>query len=254
MTVTLPPGFTVRPVTIDDLKPVVALIAARQIADGVRQSTTEDSMRDFWLGPNLNMTTDTWVVVAPDGRIAGYAYLFKSERVRLKTALWVPLEYDGQGIRTCLLQHVESRANQLIAEAPPNARVSLYSWVVESNHSARLFFEQAGYTVARGRWEMKIVMQEPPPLAVWPEGISVRTFKPGQDERAVFDAIEEAFRDIWGYIPMSFEEWEYTEVKQANFDPSLWFLACDGDEIAAAACCIYLAGQGWVDDLGVRRR
>jgi len=37
------------------------------------------------------------------------------------------------------------------------------------------------------------------------------------------------------------------------FDPSLWFLAWDGQEIAGAILCKLVVGQGWVDVVGVRR-
>ncbi len=38
-----------------------------------------------------------------------------------------------------------------------------------------------------------------------------------------------------------------------NFDPTLWFLAFDGDEIAGASLCTYQMDYGWVDTLAVRR-
>ena len=40
---------------------------------------------------------------------------------------------------------------------------------------------------------------------------------------------------------------------QESFDPSLWFLALEGDEIAGITLCKTLAGEGWVDVVGVRR-
>src|SRR3712207_7693523 len=43
------------------------------------------------------------------------------------------------------------------------------------------------------------------------------------------------------------------ETEKENFDPSLWFLAVEGDEIAGLTLCKTLAGQGWVDVVGVRR-
>ena len=38
-----------------------------------------------------------------------------------------------------------------------------------------------------------------------------------------------------------------------SFDPSLWFLAVDGDEIAGVTLCKTLAGEGWIGVVGVRR-
>jgi ribosomal protein S18 acetylase RimI-like enzyme len=45
------------------------------------------------------------------------------------------------------------------------------------------------------------------------------------------------------------------ELGGERFDPELWFLACDGKEIAGVALNYYdeKAETGWVDHLGVRR-
>jgi ribosomal protein S18 acetylase RimI-like enzyme len=100
---------------------------------------------------------------------------------------------------------------------------------------------------------MAIEMNEAPPLPQWPEGLLVRTLLPGQDERAVFEAEEEAFKDHWGHIPRKFEEWEHWMVKRENFDAGLWFLAYDGDELAGISLCHNENDAGWVDILAVRR-
>jgi mycothiol synthase len=77
----------------------------------------------------------------------------------------------------------------------------------------------------------------------------VRTFVPDQD---VFEAVEDAFRDMWGRPRGTFER--FVEITgRESFDPSLWFLAMDGDEIAGLILGKTLAGGGWVDVVGVRR-
>jgi len=100
-------------------------------------------------------------------------------------------------------------------------------------------------------------MQAPPPSPVVPAGVSVRTFAPGLDDRAAWQADTEAFRDHWGHHDYSFEKWEHYALKDERLDPSLFFLACDGDEIAG----LTLGRLGmpedpemvWVDDMAVRR-
>jgi len=80
----------------------------------------------------------------------------------------------------------------------------------------------------------------------------VRAFVPGEDEWPVFEAVEDAFRDMWGRPRGTFERFVgMTETE--SFDPSLWFLALDGDEVAGVTLCKALAGEGWVDVVGVRR-
>ncbi len=88
-----------------------------------------------------------------------------------------------------------------------------------------------------------------------PDGLEVRTFAPGQ-ERAVFDAVDEAFRDSWDHVPGVFEQWRHWALEHEAFDPELWWLAYDGGEIAGACLCRPYESEpdmGWVASLAVRR-
>jgi GNAT superfamily N-acetyltransferase len=40
---------------------------------------------------------------------------------------------------------------------------------------------------------------------------------------------------------------------QQSFDPSLWFVAEEGEEIVGVTLCKTLAREGWIDVVGVRR-
>ena len=74
----------------------------------------------------------------------------------------------------------------------------------------------------------------------------------------VFDAFREAFRDGWGYTEWVYEDWAQRQFGE-NFDPGLWFLAFDGDELAGGALCEFRPAvlsnsqDGWVSQLAVRR-
>jgi ribosomal protein S18 acetylase RimI-like enzyme len=99
---------------------------------------------------------------------------------------------------------------------------------------------------------MGIELRAEPEAPVWPAGITPRTFERGRDERAVFAAVEEAFQDHWGYVPRRFEEWRQ-RLDRSTFDPALWFLALDGEQIAGVALGWQRSDTGWVQSLAVRR-
>jgi mycothiol synthase len=42
-------------------------------------------------------------------------------------------------------------------------------------------------------------------------------------------------------------------IDREKFDPTLWFLAFDGNEIAGISLCAYQMDYGWFDTLAVRR-
>ena len=74
------------------------------------------------------------------------------------------------------------------------------------------------------------------------------------DGREFFAALDEAFSDHWEHHGRPFEEWWERRSATPNYDPTLWFLVRDGDEIAAVARSeANRNGGGYVGHLGVRR-
>ena len=54
-----------------------------------------------------------------------------------------------------------------------------------------------------------------------------------------------AFADHWDFHEQSFEQWRRWQRDREFFDPTLWFLALDGDEIAGFALCApHFSGAG----------
>ncbi len=81
---------------------------------------------------------------------------------------------------------------------------------------------------------MLINMDAPVPEPEFPAGITLRTFNPETDAEAVYRADNDAFRDHFGFIEMPFEEgfqrFKHFTIESEEFDPTLWFLAMDGDQ------------------------
>ncbi len=245
--------FLVRPPSMNDLEAVHTLLEICDIAEyGVPDITLED-LRTHWKGPNFHLATDAWIVIAPGDRLIGYADVEHRQHVRIHTFARVLPDYAGKGIEEYLLQLAEDWAQKQISLAKSGVRVTLNSWTSNQNDAAQRSFERAGFKEVRRHWRMEIEMQEAPRTPEWPDHVTVRTFKPGQDDRTVFAAVDEAFQDHWGHMEGNFEEWKHWTIERENFDPSLWFLAFEGDEIAGASLCTYQMDDGWVDTLGVRR-
>jgi mycothiol synthase len=236
-----------------DVESVAELIETCDIAEHGEPAQTLEDLRVDWENPELNLETDAWVVLAPGELVVGYAAVFNRDNVRLYVDAYVHPEYCGRGIGTYLARMGETRARQRVPEAPPGVRVSLFNSIGHGNDAGRELLEREGYTLTRHFWRMQIDMDEAPPATEWPDGINVRTFVPGQDDRATFEAVQEAFQDHWGHIPWRFENWQQVRIKREDFDPGLWFLGLDGDQIAGASLCFNYSYEGWVDELGVRR-
>jgi mycothiol synthase len=107
-----------------------------------------------------------------------------------------------------------------------------------------------GYDEVRRFYEMAIHLDAPP---VVPGDIAIEQFRK-DDGREFHDALEEAFGDHWGHHARTFEEWWQQHGSSESFDPTLWFLVRDGDQIVAAIRNeANRNGGGYVGSLGVRR-
>ena len=252
MTNMFPGDFLIRPPSMDDVKAVAELVSACDIAETGEPGDSEGDIRNGWQMPGFDLAKDAWVVVAPNGKIIARASLGHKDVVHMYTTPRVHPDYRGLGIEAYLLHLAEERAQHFIPQAPKDARVALNSWMSSANMDLARVLEQEGFKRIRAHWMMEIEFDRLPPAPEWPENIAIDTYLPGQ-ERAIFEAFDEAFRDHWGYIPGDYEAWEHWTIKRENFDPSLWFIAFDGNEIAGISLCEYELEMPWVGDLAVRR-
>lgn len=248
----------IRPVKMEDAARVVEVFNASAIADGRNPDSTVEDMQREWQFPGFNLETDSWAALTPEGRLVGYMEFYEG----ISTSNYfswgaVHPDYRRQGIGAHLRRLADARALESLPKAPPEARVSIATSVLSTNRGARIMLEREGFEHIRSFWRMRIDMDTPPAAPQFPEGITVRTHVVGQDDRAVWQALEDAFSDHWGHMPVSYEFFEHDMLKDKDFDPALWFLAMDGDEIAGFSLCFPKTNEdpemGWVGDLGVRR-
>jgi GNAT superfamily N-acetyltransferase len=262
MNIHLPEGFIARPASMQDAEQTAALINAEsQHLSGIDFTSAKD-LENEWQEPNFNLSESTLLVLSTEGRIVGYYEFWDPAPYTVKN-LWgrVHPDFTGLGIGSAMLAWAEQKANDAIPKAPAEARVIATAYVQTVNQPGQQLFLQAGYTHVRNSWTMVLDLDKPPLPPTWPEGIQVRTAILQKDERAIYQAVRDSFKDHWGYVERPFEEsferWQYYWKTSPNFDPAFWFLAMDGDEIAAINLCQpdqqTEPGMGWVATLGVRR-
>ena len=246
----LPEGYTTRVPAHEDAKAVADLISACQIADTGTSDMSVEELLDDW--HTLDLAEEAVVVIAQNGTIAAYADVFNRSFVIASVYGYVHPDHREVGLGSYLVAWGERWTRDHTPQAQANARVVVQHYINSANEAGRRLLEYSGYTPVRGIYVMETTLDEAPPPPNWPPDISVRTFVPEQDERAAYEAVEDAFRDLWGRPRNPFERF-VRETQKESFDPSLWFLATDGDEIAGLTLCKTLAGEGWVDVVGVRR-
>jgi mycothiol synthase len=253
--VSLASELRLRPVKWSDLQAVAQLIFDVCAADGdTSVAVTPEELKHEWENPSFVLERDAFVVETGDGRIVGFEEFNNGHaHAILHTDGYVHPEYTGRGIGTSLLRVIETRAREEMLLAEPDVRVSLRSTIDNRDPGSHEIHRNEGYRPLRYHWRMEIVLDGPPPEPRFPENIELRPFIKGEHDIPVWQAQNEAFRDHWGSHDQSLEEWKHSRLDDPEFDPSLWAIAWEGDEVAGFTLNRFRMGIGWIRTLGVRR-
>jgi mycothiol synthase len=188
---------------------------------------------------------EIWIRVAQrNGRLLGYV-----DGVRRGEARAMELD-----IRTV----DPEAAAALLAAAEKDARTGLVRAVVQGDDDVfRSVVEGDGWRPVRQSYQMRIELSDDLDEPRWPAGVAVRTMQVGEVEERIYEANNEAFADHWDFRPQPFEQWRSDAFGREEFDPTLVWLAEEGDELAGfSANGWHFSGNpefGWIGILGVRR-
>jgi GNAT superfamily N-acetyltransferase len=253
--------FTLRPGTLEDVPQIVPM-ANRWAQETLgRNEFTLDSFAEEWRDPTLDLATNTRVAELPGGTIAGCVEVWSSAPF-VSHWLWACVDpaLRGSGIGTAMMEWAEARARETIGLAPAGARVTTIAASIGMHQPTTDLLRDRGFEAIRSALTMERALDAGMPAPAWPAGIEVYPMRPGQ-ERAVYRAVDESFQDHWGHLHVPEDEgfpiWLHRMADRPAFDPSLWFVAVEADEIAGVALCFPERGGdqalGWVSTLGVRR-
>ena len=256
-----PDPYRLRPATLDDAYAVADLRNTCAIEQTGRPQVDPGELRSEWQAPYFCPETDAVVVLSSRGRIIGQAVVRDQEpHVHLFATADVHPLYRDLGIGTALSQWAEERGRKAARKAPPGVRVVLTQSALSSDAPTMALLRAQGYETAHHEFWMVIELERSPPRAVVPDGIVIRPFSRGSEERSVVQAIQLAFQGHYGYVERPLEDeladWAHYFDTAPPGTESLWFVAADGQEIAATCLCHpYLAedpDMAYVFALGVR--
>jgi mycothiol synthase len=235
--------------------------AFSQATMGINEMT-RDELESFWRNPWLNMAEDLRILVDATGKVAGYVECLKMAKPPVHPYIWLSVhpEHISDNTSEILLDWAVERAHDVLDTLSDDLRVSINMHNLGSFKPWERLLEVKGFKLIRHSFIMHREIEQKPENAQWPQGIELRLFDPDRDAVAVYKANDEAFEDHFGHQKQSFED-GFANFKHwmegPNFDPALWFIAWDGDEVAGVSLCRVNEDEdpaiGWVGDLSVRR-
>jgi len=258
-----PSTWTARPVTEEDVECATEMFNARSRKQYGKNQTTVDQMRGWWQSPRFDLARNTRVVFDPEGEMVGWAHVSDPGEPYLTIGTGVIVHPDHEGneaIWDDLHAWALARARDFAPLAPAGARVVVTMSALEKDAARRGAAERAGYESVRVQNLMRIDLDTAPPAPSWPAGIALRTADIERDLPEIVAADMESFRDHWGHVDRPFdqelEEWQsFVRGEGDLIDPTLWFLATDGEKIVGYSICRGQvaddATRGYVDGLAV---
>lgn len=161
------------------------------------------------------------LLLREDGVLAGYAHLDVTDPVAGPSAeLAVDPARRSRGVGRDLLEAVQSAAG--------DGRLRL--WAHGEHPGATALARALGYRRARVLWQMRRSLHAPLPEPVYPQDVTVRTFRPGADEASWVEVNRRAFAGLPDQGGWQIEDLRLREA-EPWFDPTGFFLAERGPRL-----------------------
>jgi mycothiol synthase len=182
---TAPPAAQVEvlgPLDAAEVRAVSDLVEAATEADGVRP-LSEHVMLHLRYGGDRPVRN---VLVYVEGSLAAYGHLDVTDEVEGASAeVVVHPAHRRAGLGHLLVQTTLDETS--------DGRLRL--WAHGGHPGAAALAAAMGFTLSRSLWQMRRSLHAPLPAAALPEGVSVRTFRPGHDDEDWVRVNAAAFRD-----------------------------------------------------------
>lgn len=203
---------------------------------------------------------DQWIVVQIHKRVVGYSQLaswHEDDEVWVYfIGGWVLPEWRGKGIGTGMLHWGEALARQLAALQHPKERFeyAANASCTEQDAIALLLNEgyYIGFTTLEMRFDISTTLPATPPL---PEGIEVRPALP-EHYPLIISSIIESYQNAFpeNRFRTTFDRLAYysAELRKPKYNPKLWYVAWDGNEVAGQVFLVIENGQVYVNQVSIR--
>jgi mycothiol synthase len=246
-----------------DFPAMVAAIEGSKEADGIDHTyTVENVAATYRHLVNCDPYQDM-LFAEMEGEVIGFGrgwWMRRSDGIRIYMhfAVLLPM-WRGKGIRRAMLRHIERRLREVAAGLPQDGPQVFETWATDKEVDWSSLLTNEGYKPVRYLFEMVRPNMDDIPQLPLPEGIEVRPASP-EHYRKIWDAQVEAFQDHWGATEWD-DEWYKMWQEKPTFNPKLWQVAWDGEEVAGMILNYidreenkeYSRSRGYTENISVRR-
>jgi GNAT superfamily N-acetyltransferase len=259
------PEHEVRPVVMSDVPAIVDLVGRLTTVVLGEPDGTESEVRDDLTGPNFDLSADTFIALAPDGRVTAYGQGY-DER---DGSGWIDVSIDptlddghhvavaDAGIAACAARIIES------AKARGATEIHLTANLYESETLMRDAFDRAGLPVETVYWRMRreIGASEDLETPAVPEGFRIGKVDPREDAviEQAYHLVNDTFSEHHGFgdeVKPLPDYIEYVRTAE-SFDPDAWWFGWQGETPVAVLIGDNRReenGAGYIGTVGVKKQ
>lgn len=241
---TLTDSVVARPLVLTDVNAVFELTSAAEMADMGHPMVELDDIRGDWARPSYDLGGQS-IGFFEDGFLVAYAEVHKK---RLEA--YVHPGHRGRGLGATLYRWALAKAKDLGYDRVGQS-------VPVTNRSAVELFKAHGGGLLYTSW----ILELPEGAAIADQELlpahRLRAFEPERDTYDVYRTFEDAFNEWPDRQPSTLEDWQAIAFGRSDFEP--WQVLTvveevDGTEHIVGACRVSVSdGEGWVDQIAVRR-
>jgi len=245
----LPPGFTSRPASDNDLDDVVALIEAWEIARFGEADAVRSALQFEWGASWFELERDARSIHDATGLLVAYAqHATPDKGERFEAFGPVRPGFEGRGLGSAIVDWTEDRTR---ARLDPGSATRLWNTAPAGDEGAARLLEMRGYVPIRTFRQMTIELDPSFDSGPVPDGIAIRPFDAEVDGPAAFAVVDAAFVTHFGYFEETFEDWWAQQHSDETWDPSLGLVAELDSTIVGYSNNGVIDGTGYVFELAV---
>jgi len=219
----------------EDFQIVLDIWIAAQPYYGIEDiSTLEDIKSEHDWHKNYDIHQQFLIVELDNMPIGYFTYNWDTDETNHALILDVGFvllrEYWETPIASLILRYQEEKLDKMTENQLAGNHRFLDMWMKKKADFMVDFFENHGYIPTR--YFIKLSRPTAKPIVEYPmpEGLKIREVMP-EHYRMIWDADNEAFRGQWGHSEPTEEQYQ-SWLRGRNFDPSLWKVAWDSEEVA----------------------
>lgn len=257
--------YTIRPTEETDFDDVLSLLGAWDTRIDGKPLTDAEDLRQEWNAPHFELAKSTRVAHNPDGKLIGYCEVNHEQEKPVRSGVYIFLDADhpDEELGLTLYEWGVQELHRVFPLVPDHAKVTVTTSADTRDQLLVDLTEKAGFEASGQVWQKMLIEMDSQPdaVAMDPE-VTIVSADQFNDNRAIYDAHQDSFRDHRNFIARDREEgfkrWTYWLMGDERvYDPALWFIALVDGEIAGIALCdryhSSYPDQGYISVLGVRR-